>query len=91
VSVALPLYSLDGSLDAFSFDIIGAPGGQQNGVIAVDPSSWTFAAGETKRQLFDFVVGPFDSALGQFPPGSYTMRGAYGKHWSADAMLTLPP
>jgi hypothetical protein len=59
VNVALPLA---GGLPVapFSFEIRGllAPGPRISGVLDMsDPSVTTFAAGETKRQYFDFVIG----------------------------------
>lgn len=75
----------------FEYRINGTFGGFQAGVVALDPSTWTFAAGETKRQLFDFVIGIDDPGDGEYSPGSYTVRGSYGGHWSLDTPLQIPP
>lgn len=78
-------------IQSFGYLIGGTFGGFQSGVNAFDPSTWTFAAGETKRQLFDFVVGALDPDNGEYAPGSYTMSGSYGNHWSAATSIQLPP
>jgi hypothetical protein len=88
VIALLPQYTQSGSgKSGFSYRINGAFGGFQAGVVAFDPSTWSFAAGETKRQLFDFVIGIDDPADGEYSPGSYTVRGSYGNYWSGDTPL----
>jgi hypothetical protein len=88
----LPLYSATGpSRRGFDYLISGSFGEAETGIVALDASSWTFSPGETKQQLFDFSVGPPDHAAGVYAPGSYTVRGAYGAHWSADTPFVLAP
>ena len=56
--------------------------------IVLDASSVTFAAGETKRQVFDFTIG---STLAQrrVPPGTYMLRGGYGVQFTPSMPLTI--
>jgi hypothetical protein len=43
---------------------------------AWDPEVTSFAAGETKREVFDFAVGDAPGAV-DLAPGAYTIRGGY--------------
>jgi hypothetical protein len=74
----------------FSFDLRGTTGGVSQGMVALDPSVQSFAAGETKRQLFDFVIGS-DLISQRPPPGEYKVRGAYAGHWSAYIPIVISP
>ena len=76
VIVRLPSQSI------FSYDVRGPSGGIEGGVVVFDTSQVVFGPYETKRQLFDFVVGN-DLAHLRIPPGSYTVRGSFGRHYSA--------
>jgi hypothetical protein len=58
------------------------------GTYAVDSSALFFAPGETKRYLFDFVMG---AALPNLPPGAHLVRGAFGTHWTEYVSFTLSP
>jgi hypothetical protein len=76
---------------SFQFELVGAGGtGIVGNEIVMDASSVTFAAGETKRQVFDFSIG---ASLGQrrVPPGTYTLRGGYGVQFTLPTVLTVAP
>jgi hypothetical protein len=45
------------SQSTFSYDVRGPSGGIEGGVVVFDTSQVVFGPYETKRQLFDFVVG----------------------------------
>ena len=86
VIVTMPPLGSSGYRLGYEYDIRGPSGGIQTGLNVLDPSSWTFAPGETKQQLFDFANAPFDA--GAIPPGTYQIRGSYGGHWSPYITLT---
>ncbi len=62
---------------------------------AYDDHSWDsevtfFAAGESKRQVFDMSVGgPFGE--GGVAPGTYRVEGAYGGRWTVPRSLVIAP
>jgi hypothetical protein len=70
------------STSTFSFHIRGATGGIQGGELRFDQSEWIFAPGETKKQVFDFVIGN-DLFERKPPPGTYMVKGGYSDYWSA--------
>lgn len=73
----------------FGFDLRDPRIGSVMGdTYAVDSSSLFFAPGETKRYLFDFVMG---DAMPNPPPGAYLVRGALGTHWTDYVSFTLSP
>lgn len=86
VTVLLPLPARPAR--TFAFDITGPGGRAIDGVIQLDPSANTFAAGETKQQVFDFVIGqqPLARVL---PPGNYTVIGSYGGKETPPISLVL--
>jgi hypothetical protein len=75
VTVLLPLPARPPR--TFAFDLTGPSGRSIDGVFEIDESAATFAPGETKQQVFDFVIGqlPFTRSL---PPGNYTVVGSFG-------------
>jgi hypothetical protein len=74
---------------SFGFDLRSpATGSYLSNTFAVDSSSLFFAPGETKRYLFDFVMG---AALPNPPAGAYLVRGAFGTQWSEYVSFTLSP
>jgi hypothetical protein len=75
---------------SFSFDVSGLTGGIKGGELAFDRSVATFAPGEMKRYVFDFIVGGDLSSRG-LTPGKYEMRGAYNHHWGDWVPLVLTP
>lgn len=88
VIVTLPPAGSSGERLGFEYQVwSSSSGGVQSGVNVLDSSSWTFAAGETKQQLFDFASEGNFSAH-ELPPGQYTVRGAYGGNWSAYVPLS---
>jgi hypothetical protein len=64
---------------------------------APDPSLALFAAGETKRQVYDFRVVPFGTpsgaALGArvLPPGAYTITARFDERSTGPRPLPLNP
>ncbi len=88
----------------YSFDIrsLGSAAGFVGGDEPLDVGVTYFAAGETKRGVFDFAVFPFshspyDHLPGQgdggiaFSPGTYTFRGSYGDRQAPDIDAVLNP
>ena len=74
----------------FAIDVHGANGTNGGDRRAVDPSQTIFAPHETKRQVFDFVIGdyPFER---QLLPGDYVARGAFAGWWSGDNSFVIAP
>jgi hypothetical protein len=72
----------------FGFDVRGAAAAIIDGVVELDPSMSAFAAGEMKRQVFDFAIGsePLARAL---PLGTYTILGSYGGNEAGPVSLVL--
>jgi len=89
-ATAAPLSSDFDPARTFAFDVVGANGGQSRDEVALDPSERIFAPGETKKHVFDFVIGdaPFAN---QIPPGDYTVRGAFSDHWSGGSSFVIGP
>ena len=75
----------------FSLEFFGPAGDFLQNQYAVDIERLRFAPGETKRQVYDFRIGPRDASGWAYPPGEYVMRGAYGNAWTASRALTLAP
>ena len=74
----------------FSFDVQGANGARAGDQHAVDPSQTIFAPHETKRQVFDLVIGDYPFA-DQLLPGDYAVRGAFAGWWSGDGTFVIAP
>jgi len=72
----------------FSFDAEGTDAATAQSKDGLDPSQTIFAPGETKRQVFDLVIGdlPFSN---QLLPGDYVLRGGFAGWPSADNSLTI--
>jgi hypothetical protein len=73
---------------SFAFDLRGPAGAYMSNAFVLDSSSVSFAPGETKRYLFDFLIG---AALPNPSPGAYSVRGAYGTRWTEYVGFTLLP
>lgn len=90
--VIVSLMSPGGSLAApFSFEIrqAFAPGGGLRGAINLsDPVLTRFAAGETKRQYFDFVIGQTIRNR-TLTNGVYRISASYGSHAAVIAQFTI--
>jgi len=85
-----PLSSGFDTTRTFSFDVLGLTGELSRDEMALDPSERIFAPGETKRHVFDLMIG--DDAFGnQLPNGSYTVRGAYSDHWTDYSSFVIGP
>jgi len=86
---ASPAAGID-ARQTFSFDVHGANGTQAGDQRAIDPSQTIFAPHETKRQVFDLVIGdyPFTN---QLLPGDYVARGAFAGWWSSDSSFVISP
>lgn len=74
----------------FSFDVNSANSALADDRRAIDPSQKIFAPNETKRQVFDLVIGdyPFTN---QLIPGDYTGRGGFAGWWTADNSFVIAP
>ena len=85
-----PSSSATGSNETFSVDVHGTNGATGRNENALDPSQTIFAPGETKRHVFDLVIGdyPFGN---QLLPGDYVTRGGFAGWWSADNSFTIAP
>jgi hypothetical protein len=90
VAVLLPARPLGDGRKTFSFDFIGESTLLSGTEFALDASVSTFAAGETKRHVFDFMIGnnPASRAL---PAGTYALQAGYGGHLVNAAPLVLLP
>ena len=74
----------------FSIDVQGAYGYTSSDQRAIDPSQTIFAPHETKRQVFDLVVGDYPIAH-QLLPGDYAVRGAFAGWWSNESSFVIAP
>jgi hypothetical protein len=74
----------------FALMLTGTQGGVGTGWVLVDESTLRFVAGETKRVVFDFVVGPTLSGRSA-PPDTYTAQGLFAQHLGADIGFTITP
>ena len=74
----------------FSVDVHGAYGATGSNQTGVDQSERIFAPGETKKHVFDLVIGdyPFGN---QLLPGDYVVRGAFAGLWSTDKSFSINP
>jgi hypothetical protein len=103
VVVVLPRRSSENFLASYRFDFRRSIGGAVSGAdLVVDVEVMQFAAGETKRNAVDFAVAPVAvpginviHGLGSrgvaLPPGTYTLRGAYGGVFASDLTVELRP
>jgi hypothetical protein len=90
VVVALPTGPFGNSPETFAFDVRGSVSARAASELMVDPSVVSFAAGEKKRHVFDFVIGN-DPGSRALLPGTYTVKGAYGGHWKSHPPVVLAP
>lgn len=75
---------------SFFYDLFGQHGGIGLSQRAFDSGVTFFAAGETKRQYFDFVLGDsFDN--GRVIAGTYTVHGGYDIRWATRENVVLGP
>ena len=100
IVVLLPLPPGGGSRLIFRYEIQRSDGtGWSSADVALDLGVTLFKAGETKRNVFDFLVSaPSPSperiaGLGEnglaLPPGSYSFRGDYGGKSAPDLSVVL--
>jgi hypothetical protein len=90
VAVLLPPQPIGGGRNTFAFDVVGQSTVLSGNEFALDASVSTFAAGETKRHVFDFRIGN-DPGTRSLAPGTYTLRAGYGGHLVNHAPLVLLP
>lgn len=76
--------------ETFRFEVQGVNGGRSDVETASDLSQTVFAPGETKRQIFDFVIGD-DAFSNQLPAGDYTVRGGFSAYWSRQRAFSIGP
>jgi hypothetical protein len=86
-----PSLAQDDTTRTFAFDVRDATSSGISGSdVALDLSQRIFAPGETKKQVYDFMIG--DSPFGnQLLAGNYTVRGGYSDYWSADSAFVIGP
>jgi hypothetical protein len=90
VVVVLPPQPIGGAHRTFSFDLVGQSSVLSGNVVALDPSVSVFAAGETKRYVFDFLIAN-ELASRSLPPGTYTVQAGYGGNLVGHSPLVLLP
>jgi hypothetical protein len=73
---------------SFSYRITG-PATIEYNDRAWDPEVTYFAAGETKRRIFDLVDRPTFDLPGAITPGAYQVQGAFGEKTEAAHALTI--
>lgn len=85
-----PASTVSASNQTFSLDVNGVNGANAFNELGIDPSQTIFAPGETKRRVFDLVIGdyPFGN---QLLPGDYVARGAFAGYWTPDNVFTINP
>ena len=93
VVVTLPLSTDAGPPITFEYRIEHLGGYFESNDRAWDDGVTRFAPGETKRRVFDFhMVGAEQSTLGGgVRPGTYDLRGAFGRQWAPATTITLSP
>ena len=89
VVVALPALP-DGASLGFRFDVGGSSRELSYDDFVQDASVWRFAPGETKRHVFDLVVGEPGEAWALWP-GTHRVEGGYGLKWSPPVALDINP
>ena len=90
VVVKLPPQPIGDGPTTFRFDILGQSTVLSGNELALDPSVTTFAAGETKRHIFDFRIAT-EPGSRSLAPGTYTLRAGYSGHLVNAAPLVLMP
>lgn len=88
--VSVLLVNFGSGPQSFAFQIRAfTPGLRIDGALNLsDPSVATFAAGETKRQYFDFVIGSVVKSR-TVSPGIYRITGSYGSRSSVLVPVTI--
>lgn len=90
VVVQLPPQPIGGGATTYAFDVTGQSTVLSGYESALDLSVSSFAAGETKRHVFDFRIGSNVESR-SLPPGTYILRAGYGGHLVNAAPLVLLP
>jgi hypothetical protein len=90
VVVLMPLTAGSPLAEGFLYELSGPSGAATGGVALGDVSRWSFAASESKRQLFDFASRT-RFGTDRFAPGVYELRGAYGGTWSPVTPYVIAP
>ncbi|MFL5483195.1 MAG: hypothetical protein ACJ8AK_13530 [Gemmatimonadaceae bacterium] len=85
-----PASTASAANQTFSVDVHGVNGANAFDELGIDPSQTIFGPGETKRHVFDLVIGdyPFGN---QLLPGDYVARGAFAGYWTPDNSFTINP
>jgi hypothetical protein len=93
--VVVPPPGGGGAAPGYQFVAWGPAGGLQGGIGSLDPGHVQFGPGETKRQVFDFVLGP---RMGEgypdattLPPGRYRIEGRFGGQSAVLEPVELTP
>jgi hypothetical protein len=88
--VVTPAQGADGEAIAFRFDVAATGREIFHDEPVRDASVMQFAPGETKRHVFDLVVGGAGQVWA-LEPGTHRVEGAYGRHWSSPIALDVSP
>lgn len=89
VTVSLSRFGPSASVSYYA-TLGGIGGGPADDTYALDPSVTTFAAGETKRQVFDFTIAG-TSSWPALAAGTYTVQGMFGGHWAQSLLVAIGP
>lgn len=73
-------------LQTFAVDVHGTNGATGRNQLSNDPSQRIFAPNETKRQVFDLLIGDYPFA-NQLLPGDYVGLGGFAGWWNANKPL----
>jgi hypothetical protein len=85
------LVDVAAGLPIFTLQFAGPAGDFFENHYTLDIERRLFTPGETKRQVYDFRIGPADATGWAYPAGEYVMRGAYGGESTPSRTLTLAP
>lgn len=89
VVIELP-QAVAGSSRGFAFDLVGPLVAYRRSVRVIDDGVTYFPPGASKRYVFDFQLAGQDNPAG-LVPGTYSIRAAFGDHWSGWGTITVGP
>lgn len=82
--------SVAGSSRGFAFDLVGPLVAYRRSVRVVDDAVTYFPPGATKQYVFDFQLAGTGNPAG-LVPGTYSIRAAFGDHWSGWSTIKVGP
>jgi hypothetical protein len=87
VVVTLPSYP--GYVIGFGTRVAQGPWATVREFPVLAPETRWFAAGETKRFVFEFWANPDAAPPARITAGTYTVTGAFGNRWGTAVPLTI--